>query len=652
MKNKDVFISYKSEEYDEAEWVRSTLENNGVSCWMAPACIPGGSSYATEIPQAIRNCKVFVLILSEKSQLSKWVPRELDQAINESKIVLPFMLEDCALKDDFNFYLTNVQRYAAYKNKSEAFEKMLVRIKAVIASDKESNVITESADKMKYDEQETSAKESAEYSVESEIAEAARVIPDIPEILKEKEQPKRKSKKKSIFAVSAAAFVLLILIGIISSVLNTVEIAGKKYKTNDTTVSVYDAALTPEDIESIKKMKSISYIKLSNCTLPGTDLSWITDASTISIVNCGLTDEHIKTIDFSSLNLTSIDVEGNEGITDLSTLKNTAETIRTVSFNGCSVSDISFAEDLTNVYSFYADSNGITDIAALEKCNSLQIISINNNSIDSLTPLSNCSQLSEVYANSNKLTSLEGLEKAIRLKKLEADNNSISSLEGLNNATILEKLSLKDNDLTLISSEIIGKSAETLNELHIDGNPVSDFSPIGTLKKLNILTLDNCDNLKSLDFLEDTLLLEWLSAANCSVSSINGLRNCKALNYLELGSNRISSLEGLPSFTQPNIYLNLSNNLLTSVSLPKQGFSILSLYGNKLESLDISETNGSEIVIGYCDGFDYSTLSESFYSYYLIDIPLDRQVHISEAIDSHSLEFLSADEYAKSLTAE
>ncbi len=652
MKNKDVFISYKSEEYDEAEWVRSTLENNGVSCWMAPACIPGGSSYATEIPQAIRNCKVFVLILSEKSQLSKWVPRELDQAINESKIVLPFMLEDCALKDDFNFYLTNVQRYAAYKNKSEAFEKMLIRIKAVISSDKESTVKAESSDKKKYGEQEPSVKVSDEYSVKSERAEKARVIPDIPEILKEKEQPKRKSKKKCIFAVCAAAFVSLILIGIISSVLNTVEIAGKKYKTNDTTVSVYDAALTPEDIESIKKMKSISYIKLSNCTLPSTDLSWITDASTISIVNCGLTDEHIKTIDFSSLNLTSIDVEGNEGITDLSALKNTAETIRTVSFNGCSVSDISFAEDLTDIYSFYADSNGITDIAALEKCNSLQIISINNNSIDSLIPLSNCSQLSEVYANSNKLTSLKGLEKAIRLEKLEADNNIIGSLEGLNNATILEKLSLRDNDLTLISSEIIGKSAETLNELHIDGNPVSDFSPIGTLKKLNILTLDNCDNLKSLDFLEDILSLEWLSAANCSVFSINGLQNCTALNYLDLGSNRISSLEGLPSFTQPNIYLNLSNNLLTSVSFPKQGFSILSLYGNKLESLDISETNGSEIVIGYCEGFDYGTLSESFYSYYLIDIPLDKQVHISEAIDSHSLKFLPEDEYVKSLTAE
>ena len=64
----DVFISYKSEEFDDANWVKAALETNGISCWMAPMCIPGGSNYAVEIPQAIREAKVFVLILSEKSQ--------------------------------------------------------------------------------------------------------------------------------------------------------------------------------------------------------------------------------------------------------------------------------------------------------------------------------------------------------------------------------------------------------------------------------------------------------------------------------------------------------------------------------------------------------------------------------------------------------
>ena len=66
MENKDVFISYKAEETAEALWVKTSLEQNGISCWMAPTSIPGGSSYAKEITHAIENCKVFVLILSQQ----------------------------------------------------------------------------------------------------------------------------------------------------------------------------------------------------------------------------------------------------------------------------------------------------------------------------------------------------------------------------------------------------------------------------------------------------------------------------------------------------------------------------------------------------------------------------------------------------------
>ena len=60
MPNKDVFISYKSDEYAQAIWVKDALETNGISCWMAPMSIPGGSSYAKEIPHAIDGCRVLL----------------------------------------------------------------------------------------------------------------------------------------------------------------------------------------------------------------------------------------------------------------------------------------------------------------------------------------------------------------------------------------------------------------------------------------------------------------------------------------------------------------------------------------------------------------------------------------------------------------
>lgn len=101
---------------------------------MAPSCIPGGSSYAVEIPRAIREITVFVLILSSRAQSSQWVSREVDLAINEGKIVLPFVIENCVLKDDFNFYLTNVQCYPAYENKRTAVEKMIEEIKGILSN--------------------------------------------------------------------------------------------------------------------------------------------------------------------------------------------------------------------------------------------------------------------------------------------------------------------------------------------------------------------------------------------------------------------------------------------------------------------------------------------------------------------------------------
>ena len=42
----DVFISYKSEEFQEADWVRQQLESGGISCWMAPNSITGGASFS------------------------------------------------------------------------------------------------------------------------------------------------------------------------------------------------------------------------------------------------------------------------------------------------------------------------------------------------------------------------------------------------------------------------------------------------------------------------------------------------------------------------------------------------------------------------------------------------------------------------------
>lgn len=126
------FISYKTDNLEEALWVKDQLSARGIPCWMAPDSIPGGSSYAQEIPKAIRNCFAFILILSEATQDSKFVPKEIDLAINLGKPILPFMIENFELRDDFNFYLSNVNRFPAYQSKERCINLIATRIDEII----------------------------------------------------------------------------------------------------------------------------------------------------------------------------------------------------------------------------------------------------------------------------------------------------------------------------------------------------------------------------------------------------------------------------------------------------------------------------------------------------------------------------------------
>lgn len=135
---KQVFISYSTKDQPQAEAVRNVIEQNGITCWMAPRDIPGGSNYTKEIPHAIRDCQAFVLMLSQNAQNSPWVLKELDRAVNEGKIILPFQLEDITLNDEFNFLLTGAQRYDAYQKKSEALQLLVSRIKAILGPDSQS----------------------------------------------------------------------------------------------------------------------------------------------------------------------------------------------------------------------------------------------------------------------------------------------------------------------------------------------------------------------------------------------------------------------------------------------------------------------------------------------------------------------------------
>ncbi len=103
------FISYSTKNKGSADGIKSLFNKNGIETWMAPNDIPAGSKYAEVISKAVKNCSCLVLLLTNNSQNSPWVAKEVERAINYKKVIIPIQLEDVALNDEFEMYISTDQ---------------------------------------------------------------------------------------------------------------------------------------------------------------------------------------------------------------------------------------------------------------------------------------------------------------------------------------------------------------------------------------------------------------------------------------------------------------------------------------------------------------------------------------------------------------
>lgn len=130
--NKSVFISYSSKDERYIKKMTQMLEKMGITYWIAPDMIPAGSNYAREIPSAIQNCDIFLLVLSKASQQSIWVEKEIDSAIYYRKTIVPFQIDDSPMTDMFRFYLNNVQTIYCANRPKDAIEELKQRLPTLL----------------------------------------------------------------------------------------------------------------------------------------------------------------------------------------------------------------------------------------------------------------------------------------------------------------------------------------------------------------------------------------------------------------------------------------------------------------------------------------------------------------------------------------
>lgn len=131
-----IFVSYSSLDQSDVAEIIKFLDDEKLSYFKAPEMIPPGSNYAREIPHAIQECSIFLLLLSRHSQESMWVEKELDCAINHHKIIIPVQLTPTPLNETFHFYLNNVQLLPYWEETKDALFLLVRRIREIVAAEK------------------------------------------------------------------------------------------------------------------------------------------------------------------------------------------------------------------------------------------------------------------------------------------------------------------------------------------------------------------------------------------------------------------------------------------------------------------------------------------------------------------------------------
>lgn len=126
----DVFISYSSKDKEQVNMLLAELESHNITCWIAPRDIAGGSDYTADIPEAIDNCGIYLLYMTQNAQDSQWVHKELLRAVNKKKKVIPFLAETCTIAQKFSFPLEGAHWLDATKDWNDTIKQLIASTKA------------------------------------------------------------------------------------------------------------------------------------------------------------------------------------------------------------------------------------------------------------------------------------------------------------------------------------------------------------------------------------------------------------------------------------------------------------------------------------------------------------------------------------------
>jgi hypothetical protein len=129
-----VFISYANDkgrqdnrDFKVAETICNALEAKSIRCWMAPRDIKGGDDWTEEIPRAVKESRLVVLVFSSNANQSDGVKDEIHLARDKKIRIIPFRIENVPATGVLEFVILRYQCIDAFKAQPQDHMDKLIK---------------------------------------------------------------------------------------------------------------------------------------------------------------------------------------------------------------------------------------------------------------------------------------------------------------------------------------------------------------------------------------------------------------------------------------------------------------------------------------------------------------------------------------------
>ncbi len=143
----DVFVSYSNNDKPIADAVVANLEGKGIRCWIAPRDVTPGTSWGEAIVDAIESSEVMVVILSQNSNKSNQVVREVERAVANEVIIIPFRIENIDPSGAMAYFLSTEHWLDAITPPLEKHIEKLGKTIQLFLSEGDRSIVEESLSK-------------------------------------------------------------------------------------------------------------------------------------------------------------------------------------------------------------------------------------------------------------------------------------------------------------------------------------------------------------------------------------------------------------------------------------------------------------------------------------------------------------------------